>query len=526
MKPHLLLLQLLLVAMIICVTGYPHDVPLDDYDDNIERLQHEIESMFVVDATYPHFIQQPLPPAAASTESSSPLSSITSQLRQHASQMWDTRTVSSGVAFRQILAYDPYHISSARALAVALLSQGDAAEAFAVWQTSFRHRHALPLPGATMEQMIASIPIRNGTNSRVGVIVPHRLRHDIEQFRYLLQRSRLPSTILTPIIQRYEDALRQLTNSDPAPSSSDALLAPAEIWSLVAETYNRALYVPHLARVTGSTLSQRTITNAARITAAYYASTPHILAVDELLSASTLHRLLTWAQEATVWYESYPTYLGVSLSMGLASDLILQLAHDLRSTLPHIFCDLHLVQSWAFKYDDQLLQAINIHADDAAVNFNLWLTPNDANMDPSSGGLIVYHAKPTRDWNFMQFNGRDRHHAAAAPSDADDAHHNNNNDNDDPIASFLDLPAHRDSSGNRRNSSHRYQQNRAVLFESSLFHASDTIRFKRGYTNRRINLTLLFGRQGQTCRHHFDAHIQATAAAARRSSIPSRSDEL
>jgi hypothetical protein len=32
-----------------------------------------------------------------------------------------------------------------------------------------------------------------------------------------------------------------------------------------------------------------------------------------------------------------------------------------------------------------------------------------------------------------------------------------------------------------------------VLFDSNLFHETDTLDFKRGYKNRRINFTLLFG---------------------------------
>jgi hypothetical protein len=38
-----------------------------------------------------------------------------------------------------------------------------------------------------------------------------------------------------------------------------------------------------------------------------------------------------------------------------------------------------------------------------------------------------------------------------------------------------------------------YRENRCVLFDSRLFHATDTCRFKPGYTNRRVNVTLLYG---------------------------------
>jgi hypothetical protein len=40
-----------------------------------------------------------------------------------------------------------------------------------------------------------------------------------------------------------------------------------------------------------------------------------------------------------------------------------------------------------------------------------------------------------------------------------------------------------------------YRANRAVIFDSDLFHETDRIAFKDGYLNRRINITLLYGRR-------------------------------
>jgi hypothetical protein len=46
-----------------------------------------------------------------------------------------------------------------------------------------------------------------------------------------------------------------------------------------------------------------------------------------------------------------------------------------------------------------------------------------------------------------------------------------------------------------------YKENRAVLFDSHLFHVSGAglPGFKNGLKNRRINLTFLFGIKGETC---------------------------
>ena len=38
-----------------------------------------------------------------------------------------------------------------------------------------------------------------------------------------------------------------------------------------------------------------------------------------------------------------------------------------------------------------------------------------------------------------------------------------------------------------------HRANRAVIFDSDLFHETDTITFREGYENRRINCTLLYG---------------------------------
>jgi len=38
-----------------------------------------------------------------------------------------------------------------------------------------------------------------------------------------------------------------------------------------------------------------------------------------------------------------------------------------------------------------------------------------------------------------------------------------------------------------------YRENRALMFHSNLFHASDCFTFREGYRNRRMNVTLLFG---------------------------------
>jgi hypothetical protein len=44
-----------------------------------------------------------------------------------------------------------------------------------------------------------------------------------------------------------------------------------------------------------------------------------------------------------------------------------------------------------------------------------------------------------------------------------------------------------------------FQSNRAVVFQSNLFHASGQMQWARGYTKRRLNLTFLFGQMYGKC---------------------------
>jgi hypothetical protein len=41
----------------------------------------------------------------------------------------------------------------------------------------------------------------------------------------------------------------------------------------------------------------------------------------------------------------------------------------------------------------------------------------------------------------------------------------------------------------------QHRANRVVIFDSDLFHQTDEIAFKEGYLNRRINITMLYGRR-------------------------------
>lgn len=195
---------------------------------------------------------------------------------------------------------------------------------------------------------------------------------------------------------------------------------------------------------------------------------PGVVIIDNVLSPVALSKIRQLLLESTVWYQTkmplkFGGYVGAYIDDGLYDRILLQLAFELNQALPRIMHGHPLRYLWAYKYDSEYT-GINTHADQAAVNVNLWITPDDANLDKNSGGLVIFTAKPPSDWDFERFN----------------------TDTERVMEDIL-------KPTNFRNVTVPYRENRAVMFDSALFHHTDTFKFKDGYENRRINLTLLYG---------------------------------
>ena len=92
----------------------------------------------------------------------------------------------------------------------------------------------------------------------------------------------------------------------------------------------------------------------------------------------------------------------------------------------------------------------------------MWLTPDSSVVDENKNGLFIWDIKPPPDWSFHDFNKKT-----------------------DKIENYL-----RGSGAKKRNV--EYKCNRAMVFNSALFHETNGVSMKKGYWNRRINLTYLY----------------------------------
>jgi tetratricopeptide (TPR) repeat protein len=194
---------------------------------------------------------------------------------------------------------------------------------------------------------------------------------------------------------------------------------------------------------------------------------PQVVVVDDLLTDEALAALRRFCLGSNVWRTGYESgYLGAFPETGFSAPLLAQIAEEFQTVFPEICGGLVLKYAWAFKYDSAMQEGVHIHADDAAVNVNFWITPDDANLDPQTGGLLVWDVPAPQGSDYGKFS--------------------------------IEQAAVRDFLANNQAKSITvpYRANRAAIFDSELFHKTDSIRFKDGYENRRINVTMLYGERG------------------------------
>jgi tetratricopeptide (TPR) repeat protein len=341
-------------------------------------------------------------------------------------------------SFGRAAALEPEHHEAHRALGFLWLAQGERGRALDHFARTYELRRGDDRTAIALKSLTTA--------------TRHKLEHDAEQFLHLSRQTR----------QRLRFELRARSYRAIAEEllHDRTTLSDAQIGAL-GDDYNTPIHLRAAPEIAGGAVHDRP--DRAALTAQFDAQ--GAVAVDDLLTPEALGSLWRFLLESTIWHDfsHIDGFVASYLEDGLACPLILQIADELRQAFPVILGPHPLTQAWAFKGLREQ-SAVDVHADDAAVSINFWVTPSEANLDPASGGLVVSLTPPPADWRITDY-------------DADQ----------ERIVTFLDKNA-----GNRLVVP--YQQNRAVLFRSRLFHHSDCPKFASEYENHRINLTLLYGR--------------------------------
>jgi len=293
-----------------------------------------------------------------------------------------------------------------------------------------------------------------------------KLRHDVEQFRHLMQASVLGAEF-EAVCADYERVGADLA----ARGIGGQVAMDEEAEARIGAIYNLLVHVRTTPRLDRALASEW---DPAVVERNYIERPPGVVVIDDFLAPAALAELRAFCLESTVWSANRYAHgrLGAFFRDGFNCPLLLQIAEELRAALPRVIGERYpLRQLWGFKNDRTLPADANTHADFAAVNVNFWITPDSANADPASGGMVIYEVDAPLDWDFYTYNGRsDLIHAYLRERDA----------------RRVRIP---------------YRANRAVIFNSDLFHATEAVQFNPGYAQRRINVTMLYGqREGDV--HH------------------------
>jgi tetratricopeptide (TPR) repeat protein len=346
--------------------------------------------------------------------------------------------------YRHVVSLDPGHYEAHRALGY-------------LWQADGRRDRSLDHFARTFE-------LRRGED-RSGIAdyslthaTPAKLRHDAAQFRHIGSAHR-DGPRYDMLARTYYSVADRLGDGI---SDHQPVLLSAEDLAELGDSYNTPFHMIDAPEIFSGAINPALDFNA--LSQTYEDTSPDIVWFDDFLSPKALALLQRYLLQSTLWYDF--SHIGGCLASyledGLACPLILQIADELRAGFSGLLQARPLTQIWAFKSIEPG-RGIDVHADDGSISLNFWVTGDQANTDPNRGGLIVHRKQPPPDWQIKDYKAD----SAAIRKFLGD-------DKTDTIA----IP---------------YRENRAILFDSRLFHESDRVDFQPGYDSHRINITMLFG---------------------------------
>jgi len=310
---------------------------------------------------------------------------------------------------------------------------------------------------------------------------------DLEQIEYVLSQSTgrgAPSDALRPHLERWassKESLRLLAKQLKPGSFENvatlfrkaAMNQKTKAAGAIAPLFNRALHVRAPPLPDSSLLTEDPIPPSLDVRAIEKGySTDGVAVIDDILSPVVIEELRAYCLESTIWHDLKTTYMGAYWHRGFTSPVLLRVARALQDRFAFIR-KWPLTMAWAYAYSNTDIEGRNrtrsnigipIHADDARVNVNIWITPDEAKIGTGGGGLIIYPKTPPLSWTKSQLlqpvqkgNAVHQFIAGVSPRSVD------------------------------------YKYNRAAIFDSDFFHQTAPLKFKPGHASRRINLTLLFG---------------------------------
>ncbi|MEQ8194976.1 MAG: tetratricopeptide repeat protein [Rhodospirillales bacterium] len=284
-----------------------------------------------------------------------------------------------------------------------------------------------------------------------------KLRHDIEQLEHLVSHGRIDSE-WADVVPEYRRLLEGMDGQAyRAIEDADPPVTPQFI-----AAYRGLVHVAPAPVIPGGALNPAL--DVKEIVARYQASDMPVVDFGNLLKPEAAESLRRFCLESTIWFNVADAGdVGTIINDGFACPLLFQIAGEIREAFSPVFDPYPFTSCWAYKYYDKF-SGVRIHADEGAVSVNFWLTPDDANLQPDTGGLVFW--KKMFPDGYFRMSQVEKHESLLRAIE-------------EPGVEAVTVP---------------FGYNRAAVFHSGLIHRTDDLDFKEGYGNRRINITLVYGR--------------------------------
>lgn len=365
--------------------------------------------------------------------------------------------------YRRALSLKPDFVEARTNLGTALLAQGRYQEAQAVFHELLESGRGGPWWNA--EAFDGDLCRRARREPRTIRTTAYKLTDHRDQLAYLVANGQLDPSF-TAMAALY-DAVRREVEAQAATAGSVTLSRRQA--RRIESFYDKVVRYADAPRLAGPAVNPGLDFRA--IEENYLSSTVSVTHFDDFLTPEALEALRDFCLESTIFFGYNPTgYVTAYMTDGFNCALLYQIADELKKRLPRVLGRLWLANMWGYRYANEG-KGVASHTDEAAVTFNFWITPTKANLDPEGGGLVVYAKEQPLDWDWLEVNRK-----------------KNTPEIQRMISDFLgDAPTVRIP----------YRGNRAVLFHSNLFHKSEAFRFREGFENRRMNVSMLFGERGR-----------------------------
>lgn len=150
-----------------------------------------------------------------------------------------------------------------------------------------------------------------------------------------------------------------------------------------------------------------------------------------------------------------------ALNYDLSDPVTNKIVEDLKQECPSLLG--HFKSAWSFVYNNEAL-GTGAHADPSNYNINVWVTPNSCVKDKYLNGLKIYDVDVPPEATREQYNGNENNYLM-------------NLIYANPHIIYR-IP---------------YKFNRAIIFDATRPHETDSVSMIDGKENRRVSYTMLYG---------------------------------